>query len=213
MRREGNSIREIEKILQIPRSTASCWLKGIELTNYQKDILNKKWKDGLIKARIKAVEWHNKQKEIRINIAHEEADMVLEKININDKYILELALAMLYLGEGAKTQTTAMANSNYLVVKFFIKSLEKLFKLDGNLFGYELHLRSDQNEFEAIDYWSNKLNIDKGRFSFTKDKRTVKNTTYIEYKGVCVVNCGRVAVQRRLVHLAEEFSKIVSLDP
>lgn len=36
LRKEGTSIREIEKLLSIPRSTLSGWLKNIKLTTEQK---------------------------------------------------------------------------------------------------------------------------------------------------------------------------------
>ena len=212
MRENGSSIRDVEKLLKIPRSTLSGWFKNVKLTKHQKTRLHKNWKNALNIARKKAVVWHNLQKVLRIKKAQEGAVETLSKINANDNSILELALAMLYLGEGAKTQATSMANSNQLIVKFFIKSLEKLYKINKNLLKYELHLRSNQNEIEAIDYWSRELNVNKNRFGFIKDKRIAKTETYANYKGVCVVYCGRIAIQRRLVHLAEEFSKIVSKD-
>jgi hypothetical protein len=208
MRENGISIREVEKRLKIPRSTLSGWFKNIKLTEDQKIKLDKNWRNALNQARGKAILWHNKQKEMRIIEAQNEALETLSKIDINDKYILELALAMLYLGEGAKTQTTSMANSNPLIVKFFIKSLEKVFRVDKNSLKFELHLRSNQNEIEAIKYWSKELGVNKNAISFIKDKRVAKTATYTNYKGVCVAICGRIAIQRRIVHLAEEFSRI-----
>ena len=209
MRENGNSIREIEKILKIPRSTLSGWFKNIKLTKEQKSKLNKNWQNALDYARKKAVVWHNKQKEIRIREAQNEAINTLKNIDKNDNYILELALAMLYLGEGAKSNGTSMGNSNPLILKFFIKSIKTLFNIDKSDIMCDLHLRSDQNIKETILYWSNELDIPKIQFSAIKDKRVVKSKTYSYYKGVCVVRCGRIAVQRRIVHLAEEFSKIV----
>lgn len=208
MRKNGTSTREVERVLKIPRSTLSGWFKNIKLTKTQKRKLDTNWRNALIDARKKAVIWHNHQKELRIKDAHEKATETLNKIDIDDKNVLELALAMLYLGEGAKTQTTSMVNSNSQIIKFFIKSLHKIFKVEKNDLNYELHLRSNQNEIDAIDYWAKELGINKGRFTFVKDKRIAKTATYPNYKGVCVVNCGRIAIQRRLVHLGQEFCKI-----
>jgi hypothetical protein len=213
MRTNGASIRKVERVLKIPRSTLSGWFKYIKLTKSQKMKLYANWRNTLIDARKRAVIWHNRQKELRIREAHEKAIEILNKINLKDNNISELALAMLYLGEGAKTQTTSMANSNPQIIKFFIKSLEKIFKIDKNSLKCELHLRSNQNELEAMKYWSSELDINISRFTFVKDKRIAKTATYTNYKGVCVVNCGRIAIQRRLVHLGKEFCKIQSLDP
>jgi len=212
MRKNGASVRKVEKLLKIPRSTLSGWFRNIKLTKYQKEKLDENWQNALKKARKRAVIWHNRQKELRVKEAQDEAIKTFGKINVNDNNVLELALAMLYLGEGSKTQTTSMANSNPLIIKFFIKSLDKIFKIDKNLLKYELHLRSNQNELEAINYWSNELVINKSRFSFIKDKRIAKTATYPNYKGVCVVNCGRIAIQRKLVHLGQEFCKIQYTD-
>lgn len=208
MRKNGASIREVERVLKIPRSTLSGWFKYIKLTKSQKRKLDINWRNSLIDSRKRAVIWHNSQKESRIKEAHEKAIETLNNINLKDNNVLELALAMLYLGEGAKTQTTSMVNSNPQIIKFFIKSLQKIFKIDKNSLKCELHLRSDQNELEAMKYWSSELDINISRFTFVKDKRIAKTKTYTNYKGVCVVNCGRIAIQRRLVHLGQEFCKI-----
>lgn len=212
LRKEGTSIRDVEKILKIPRSTLSGWFRNIKLTKSQKVKLDINWRNALNIGRKKAVLWHNHQKELRIKMAQNEAVEVLNKINLKDKSVFELALAMLYLGEGDKTQSTSMANSNPLIVKFFIKCLEKIFEIDINSLTFELHLRSNQNEIDAIDYWSKVLNVNPNRFGYIKDKRIAKTKTYPNYKGVCVVICGRIAIQRRLVHLGQDFCKIQSTD-
>src|SRR4030042_1521009 len=97
LRRQGFSIGKIEHRLGIPRSTLSGWFKNITLTPAQKKKLLKDWKDALVKARGKAVLWHNKQKQLRLNEAKYQAQRTLGKVNTKDKHILELALAILYL--------------------------------------------------------------------------------------------------------------------
>ena len=112
LRQRGFSIGEIERRLGIPRSTLSGWLKNIKLTAEQKEKLLQKWKNGLIKARQGAVVWHNAQKAERIKEAEKSAKETLKNINLNDKNILELALAFLYLGEGSKNNPeTALGSS------------------------------------------------------------------------------------------------------
>src|SRR5258708_6967539 len=106
LRKNGFPIREIEDKLKIPRSTLSGWFKGVKLTKKQKDKINKNWKKAIKKGREKAVIWHNKQKENRLLEAKFQANLVLKDINIEDKHILELALSMLYLGEGEKGRKT-----------------------------------------------------------------------------------------------------------
>lgn len=208
-RRLGNSIGQIERDLGIPRSTLSGWFKNIQLTKAQKKKLYNRWKRALVTARQKAVIWHHQQKELRIKKAHNEALQTLNKIDTRNNNILELALAMLYLGEGSKSNLTSMGNTNPLVLRFFIRSMKILFGIDKASIMCDLHLRSNQSAKEAVKYWSRELGLPKTKFIVMKDKRIAKSKTYPHYKGVCAVRFGRVAIQRRIVHLAEEFSKIV----
>jgi hypothetical protein len=209
MRKTGCSIRDIEKTLNIPRSTLSGWFKNIKLTKKQKEQLQKNWKRGLIKARKKAAIWHKTQKQQRISQAKKEATSTLSKIDTKNKQILELALSMLYLGEGDKTKETNMGSSNPFILKFFIRSLKILFDVNPSDITCQLHLRNDQNKKELIQYWSKELGIAPNKFNAWKDKRTAKSKTYPDYKGVCIVRCGNIAIQRRIVYLSKKFCKIV----
>lgn len=207
LRKSGYSLRMVEKKLNIPRSTLSYWFKNVVLTSEQKEILLKNWRQALDKARLKAVKWHNKQKLIRLETAKSAALETLEKINIKEAGILELALAMLYLGEGFKSKPqTAIGNSNPLILKFFIKILETIYNLDRKKIKCELHLRADQKPNSIKRYWSQQLNIPLANFTSTQvDARTKGSVTYENYKGVCVLQCGNAAIQRKLIYLAEEF--------
>lgn len=211
LRLKGKSIKEIEKTLKIPRSTLSGWLREIKLTEKQRQRLDKNWQNALIKARKKAVIWHKDQKKRRLIEAKQQALSVLSQIDTQNKYTLELALSMLYLGEGDKTQQTSMGSSSPIILKFFIKALYTLYGVEMADLKCELHLRSDQNEKDIKQYWSDELGIPYPNFQAYKDKRTAKSRTYHSYKGVCVVRCGNIALQRKIVHLGQEFCKIVAL--
>ena len=139
LRRKGKSIKEIEKTLKIARSTLSGWLKEIKLTDKQRQRLDKNWQNALIKARKKAAIWHRDQKKERLLEAKKQAESVLSKIDTKNKYILELALSMLYLGEGDKTQQTSMGSSNPIILRFFITYLHNLYDIKREDLKCELH--------------------------------------------------------------------------
>lgn len=209
-KKEGQSIKYIEKKLGIPRSTLSGWFKNIALTDKQKSVLEKNWREGLIVGRRKALIWHNKQKEIRLKFAEEQAINVLSSIDFDDKSILDLTMAMLYLGEGFKGSKTGLGNSDPLILKFFLKILEINYGVDRNSVRCELHLRADQDCQKMKEYWSKELNIPIERFLNTSyDQRTEGRPTYEHYKGVCIVGCGSVAIQRKLVYLSRAFCEKV----
>jgi len=209
LRKSGKSIRFIEGKLGIPKSTLSGWFKNIELSTKQKKVLKDNWNKSLVIARSRAVLWHNQQKENRIKIAKEEASDLLKKLNTSDNNILDIALAFLYLGEGFKKSTeTGIGNSDPLILKFFVSVLGKNYKIVPARIKCELHLRADQNPNEMRNYWSRTLGIPIENFKSTSiDYRTKGTVTYPHYKGVCVLRCGNIAIQRKLVYFSEIFCK------
>ena len=211
LRRKGFSIGRIEHNLGIPRSTLSGWLKNIELSQGQKEKLLQNVREGLIKARKKAVIWHNAQKEKRLKEAETQAIKTMKGIDIADKKILELALAILYMGEGTKRKVeTAMGSSDPLALKFFLATLKALYNLDLKKIKCQLNLRADQNPKKMKCFWSKELGLPFNNFGHVNlDKRTIGSKTYPYYKGVCYVFCGNVAIQRKLIYLSEIFCRKV----
>lgn len=208
LRHSGKSLRDIEKTLKIPKSTLSGWFKKIVLNEQQKNILRESWLSGLSKARTKAIIWHNQQKETRILEARNLAIKSLSKMDINDISIVELAVAMLYLGEGSKKHGTIIGNSNPLILKFFIRALIRVYDFDVNKIKCELHLRADQDPDKVKKYWSKELKLPLSFFyPVSIDKRTHGSSTYPHYNGVCILHCGNIAIQRRLVFISELFCK------
>lgn len=214
LRKRGVSIGRIEHRLGIPRSTLSGWLRNIELSQKQKEWLAQNWKNALVKARKRAVLWHNTQKEKRLLAAKEEALETLEYIEVNDARILELALALLYLGEGSKkTDDTALGSSNPLILKFFLAILTKVYNLDIRSIRCELSLRADQDPQKMKRFWARQLKLPMSCFKRTSiDKRTVGSKTYSHYKGVCNIRCGNVAIQRKLINIGNLFCQKVIED-
>ncbi|HYV33961.1 MAG TPA: hypothetical protein VE973_03895 [Candidatus Limnocylindria bacterium] len=212
-RKKGYSLRMVEEKLGIRRSTLSGWFKEVSLTTKQQAKLLKNWKFALGKARIKAVQWHNTQKQMRLQQARDSALTTLESLDTKQKNLLELALAMLYLGEGFKSRPqTGIGSSNALILKFFIKALKSVYNLGTEKIKCELHLRADQKPLLIKKYWSKELNIPLENFtSVSIDVRTKGSKTYDHYKGVCVLQCSNAAIQRRLLYLADEFCNKVIL--
>lgn len=212
LRKRGLSIGKIERRLGIPRSTLSGWFKNIELTSRQKEKLHQNWEDALIHARKKAALWHNLQKEQRLRQAENEAKATLEKIDSTKTHILELALAILYFGEGSKKNVeTALGSSDPLMLKFFLSVLRNVYGIETKSIRCELSLRADQKPEKLKKYWAKELKVPLSCFKQVNiDKRTAGTKTYSHYKGVCNIRCGNVAIQRRLVNISRIFCEEVS---
>jgi len=169
------------------------------------------WKRRLIKARRKAVLWHHAQKEKRLKEAENQALKTIGAIDIANKEVLELALAILYMGEGTKKKVeTAMGSSDPLILKFFLASLKTLYNLDIKKIKCRLNLRADQSPEKMKRFWARELKLPLDNFGYVNlDKRTIGSKTYPYYKGVCHVLCGNVAIQRKLVYMSKIFCKKV----
>lgn len=211
LRKKGISIGKVERRLGIPRSTLSGWFRTVTLTQKQKEKLRQNWKNALVKAREKAVLWHNAQKEKRLLEAKVEARRTLENINIKDPKTLELALAILYLGEGSKKKVgTELGSSDPLILNFFLTVLKRIYDVNTKNIKCSLYLRADQNADKMKRFWAKTLKLPITNFKNVQfDQRTRGYKTYIQYKGVCQVNCGNAAIQRKLLELSTLFCKKV----
>lgn len=207
LRLAGNSFRYIEQKLGIPRSTLSGWFENIKLSDEQTALIRKNWVIRLINSRQKAIKWHNDQKEIRIEAAKNEARLVLDKIDYSNNPTLELALAMLYLGEGSKrSPSTSLGNSDPKILNFYLFCIDKLYGVKRHQVKCYLHLRADQSTTDTKKYWSKQLKIPLENFmAATLDKRTVGKPTYDTYHGVCIISFGQIAIQRRLLWISKLF--------
>jgi len=116
------------------------------------------------------------------------------------------------MGEGTKRKIeTAMGSSNPLILKFFLTTLKILYKIDPKKIRCQLSLRADQNPDKIKHFWAKELNLSLANFRHVNlDKRTIGSKTYPQYKGVCYLSCGNVAIQRKLTYLSEIFcTKII----
>ncbi len=212
LRTKGYSMTTIERQFGIPRSTLSGWFKNVTLTEEQRTSLMKSKSDGWKRARENAVKAHNQQRQTRIDVARSQALQVFETLPHENDAVLELALAMLYFGEGSKKNATALGASDPKMIIFFIKSCEKLYGIDRNKNRYDLHLRYDQNEEKEKTYWAEKLHIDASLIKYASyDMRTVGKPTRTDYHGVCQVKIGSISIQRRLIALYNVYCASVIL--
>ncbi|KKT42150.1 MAG: hypothetical protein UW30_C0002G0061 [Candidatus Giovannonibacteria bacterium GW2011_GWA2_44_13b] len=213
LRKKGFSIVKIEQDLNVSRSTLSGWLKAVNLTEAQKQKLFENKNKALVAGRKKAVIWHNQQKDKRLQEAKNQAQDVLKSIDTKNKYIMELALSILYFGEGGKSaDDTTLGSTDPLILKFFLTCLEQIYNFDINRVRCELYIRADQNPDALKRFWSRELKVPiknfKGAFI---DKRTAGSKSFDYYKGVCSIRCNNVAIKRRLLNLSRLFcEKIIS---
>lgn len=213
LRKTGMSMTVIEQKLTIPRSTLSGWFRDITLTEEQRQRLLLNKQAGWKKARQRAQESHRARKALRLLDAKKQALQTLERIELSDE-VLDLAFAMLYIGEGSKKGSTSLASSDPKILRFVLSVLKRNYGITSDMVRCELHLRMDQNEDEAKEYWGRELKLQPEAFRYiAHDRRSLGKTTYDHYNGVCVLYCGSIAIQRKLIFLYTLFcDKVASLD-
>ena len=210
LRKDGKTYGDIRKILGKPvsKSTLSHWLRDLVLTEIQRKKLEGRVASKIKRAQIKG--WA---------ISKEKRQQYLESLVARNKYLLPLtekqdvakiALAMLYLGEGAKWSSHPglhLGSSDPEIIKIYIKLLRKCYGVSGERLRARISYRADQDVSKLTDFWSKVTNIPGNHFYKTKpDPRTIgKKTMKESYRGVCVITCAGTEIQLQLDIIARMF--------
>lgn len=123
-----------------------------------------------------------------------------------------IALAMLYLGEGAKWQKSRspkLGSANPEIICLYIDLLNSCYGVQVSQLRCRVQHRADQNSAALVEYWSGVTGVNAERFypSYV-DKRTIgKATQKSDYKGVCTVHCAGTHIQLELAEIADIISK------
>lgn len=133
-------------------------------------------------------------------------------LSSHDKNIYKLALAMLYLGEGAKWKSHSgllLGSSDPNIIGIYLYLVRVCYNLMPENLKCRVSYRADQNIEELENYWSTITTIPLENFYETKpDARTIgKPTRDGNYKGVCVIMGGGTAIQHELDIIARLLLK------
>lgn len=176
LRKEGKSYSQIKKELKISKSTLSRWLRSIPLTKNQlvnlRDRNQERIEKFILTMRLK------KEKRLDQYYQHEKSRIL--PLSTKEIYLSGI---FLYWGEGNKTSRSSISVSNTdpEVLKFTIFWMIKSLKIKKEKIKIYLHLYSDMNVKQEINYWSDQLNINLKYFSKPYIKKTRK--IFINQKG------------------------------
>lgn len=213
LRRAGKTYGDIKKMLGKPiaKSTLSHWLRNVILTKIQQERLARNVAVKINRAQVKA--WAV-SKEIRKGY--------LKSLSVRNQYLLPLmrqrdiakiALAMLYLGEGAKWKGHAglqLGSSDPEIIRIYTGLLKKCYNIPTTKLRARVVYRADQNLSELTVFWSRVTRIPREHFYKTKpDSRTVgKPTRKKGYRGVCQISCAGTEIQLQLDIIAKMFLRV-----
>lgn len=211
LRKGGKTYSEINKALDIsiPKSTISYWFKNITLSKKQKKRIDENISKNIKLAQKKALLVNKKNRQNYLQSVHNRVKH-LDAILLN-RDVAKIALAMLYLGEGSKTDRGSLmfGNSDPEIIKLFLRLLRECYVLDESKFRCTVQCRADQNVKKLGKFWSNITEIPLNLFYKAQvDSRTIgKVSRKINYKGVCRIDYFSADIFNELTEVSRVICK------
>lgn len=206
LRKSGKTYNEIRKIIgkPIPKSTLSMWCKDVILDPFYRSRIEASMKKNIHKGRAVALAMNKIKREKYLNDVYKRVEY-LDSIFRNED-VAKISLAMLYLGEGAKTRSSLMlGNSDPKVITLFLRLLRLCYAIDERKFRCTLQCRADHDIKELEKFWSSITGIPTSQFYKAMiDKRTIgKISKKQNYKGVCRIDYFSADIFNELMQIIE----------
>lgn len=197
LRKQGMSYSQIKKILKVSKSTLSLWLRNYPLSKQRIREL-RDWNEQRIE---RCRETKRKKKEKRLKQFYKEQRKLVFPLSKREYFLAGL---FLYWGEGYKSQLTklSISNTDPSIIKFFINWLIRSLSIPKEKIKIQLHLYTDMNVREKINFWSKTLNIPLNQF--TKPYIKKNSSVRINHKGgfghdACNVRVGNARISERIL--------------
>jgi hypothetical protein len=190
LRKQGFSYNEISGKLKIPKSTLSCWLSNIELSQKAKDRISARVHKGSIAGLLK----RNKNQTI---LAQKRAGEIRRLAKIETSGLLKNRLFLtgvsLYWAEGykkgafgSKWKAVDFANSDPDLIRIMMKFFRKICKVENSKIKIQLIAHKNVDIKKAIRFWSNLTKIPENQFIktccavsiYSKGKRNKNSLTH-----------------------------------
>ncbi|MFH1970971.1 MAG: hypothetical protein ABIJ05_01135 [Patescibacteria group bacterium] len=153
LRKTGESIKKIAKLLNVSPSSVSTWCRDIKLTSEQIKVLEKNARDPNYGRRLS---YSLKQQAERIEKTNRLCKEGIEEVgNLNRRELFLTGIA-LYWGEGFKKDSQAgLASLSPDIIKFFLKWLKECFgySLEDLIVRITLNISHKHRIDEITKYW------------------------------------------------------------
>lgn len=193
-RRNGLSYGIIAKKFNLSKSTVSLWCRDIALSTEQQNKLtqNSRWILTL------GAKHNHDCRTKEIEKIEKESSREIDKLSI-DTFMI--AGAMLYWAEGSKSKLLAITNSDEKMIIFFLKWLEKFFKVNIKTdINAHLHIHNQEEDQEIKKYWSKLTGIPLKNFgkSFVKPKGTGRRKNILSHGIIRIRLVGKGSTDKRI---------------
>lgn len=156
-REEGRSVKEIERLLGVARSTASVWVRDIPLTAAQRSSLKRR--NPIYNGQFRGAAVNAERGRAR-RLAYQERGRLRAK-GANNLYV---AGCMLYWAEGDKGRhAVRLANSDPAVIRHFAEFLRVEFNVADERFRITCNLFADHEgrQRQIEDFWLATLRLER----------------------------------------------------
>lgn len=189
LRKNGYSIKEIAKVLNIGVGTSSVWLTNISLDQNAQDRL----KSRSLLGSYHTILTFKRKRENLVSKLNKKSLITIQSKSL-DRDLSKIYCALLYWAEGSKTDTyVGFTNSDIRMVGLFLRLLRKGFEVDEKKLHATLHLHEYHNEQQIKNLWAEGIDIQDWQFNkiylkpHTKKRRKdyypgCINIRYYDYK-------------------------------
>ncbi len=203
LREKGFSFREISEKIGIAKSTASLWLRDIDLSRKAK----KRITELGIRGRKKGIETNKKKRKV-------EDDLIREKVRkyfSNSEHLKidpKIACALLYWCEGTKcngNKAVSFSNADPEMIKYFLYVFRQAFKLNEKKFRALIHLHEYHNAKKQLIFWSGVTDISTEQFNKSYIKSNTGKNKKENYPGCVNVKYSDVKIYRELMFIIKRL--------
>lgn len=206
LRRRGFSFKEISEKLGISKSTASLWLRDVELSEKAKNRIYELGVTGRSKANITN---SNKRKVIDEQIRKKVEDHFVDfSCSKND---FRIATALLYWCEGTKhkeNSSVSFMNADPEMIRYFLHVFRNSFELEEKKFRGLVHLHEYHNEEKQLEFWSDITKIPVSQFNKSYLKKNTGKNKKENYPGCISIRYSDVRIYKELMFIIKRLMKI-----
>jgi len=208
LRTEKNlSYGEIRKRLDIPKSTLSYWLREFPIS--EERILELR-RQGWKKSEAGRERFRNTMREKKKLKDREVYNKYKKRFAEFSKDVFLAAGLMLYLGEGGKKNNAriSLANTDPMIIKFFIKWMIDFLGIAEENIKAQLHLYENMDIDKEEKFWENELGLPKTQFYKSAIRKLQKKSfSYKEsYRhGTCSIYVLGVEKKREVMMAIQAF--------
>ncbi len=208
LRRNGYSLGQIAFELKISKSTASLWTSKVEILDSGKIKICERQD----KARQKAFKTISDRRKIILENISNKATVSFNTIKMFPA-VLKLITAIFIWTEGEKGNFSRVGftNSDPVMIKTFLYTLRKSFKLDETKFRALVHIHEYHNEKEILKFWSENTNIPINKFTKSYLKPHTAKRKRENYMGSIHISYYDYTVARELASLYNTFARSIRL--